>query len=339
LTISRRSFLSSSALLCSVGGTRVSLREGPGEADAVAAQVPKPGGVSKGRTFPLPQPTDGGIEREYWVQARTVRWDVAPTGRDGWHGTPIRGKRRFKAFVYQLMTTGFAAPAGPAQMPGPTLHAEVGDVLVVHFRNTTGQPVTMHPHGVFYTPDDDGTWLGEATAAGGQVDPGEEFSYWWHARPDSVGVWPYHDHGPNHMANTFRGMFGAIVVRERGAQVPDVEAELFLHSLLPPFTGLPRAFQCVNGRAGAGNTPTVTAKVGQDVALHVLGMDDAFHDFHLHGHRWRDPSGVWTDNPTVGPNQVVTARFTEDNPGRWLYHCHVFSHQEGGMAGFYDVTP
>ena len=35
----------------------------------------------------------------------------------------------------------------------------------------------------------------------------------------------------------------------------------------------------------------------------------------------------------------MTARFTEDNPGRWLYHCHVFTHQDEGMTGWYDVTP
>ena len=40
---------------------------------------------------------------------------------------------------------------------------------------------------------------------------------------------------------------------------------------------------------------------------------------------------------TVGPSETMTARFTEDNPGRWLYHCHVFSHQDEGMAGWYDV--
>ena len=339
MLVSRRSFLSTSALLCSIGGTEVSFRDGPGEADAVASRVAMPVSATRGRQHPLPQPTNGGVEREYWVEAREVRWNVSPTGRDAWHGTPYQGRRRFKAMVYQPMRTGFAGPAGPAQMPGPLLHAEVGDVLVVHFRNATRQPVTMHPHGVFYTPDDDGTWMGEHTGAGGHVEPGAEFSYWWHAREDSVGVWPYHDHGPNHTANTFRGMFGAIVVRERGAAAPDLEQALFLHALLPPFTGLPRAVQCINGRTGAGNTPTITARVGQDVALHVLGMDDAFHDFHIHGHRWRDANGAWTDNPTVGPNQVVTARFREDNPGRWLYHCHVFSHQDGGMAGFYDVTP
>ena len=39
----------------------------------------------------------------------------------------------------------------------------------------------------------------------------------------------------------------------------------------------------------------------------------------------------------VGANECVRARFVEDNPGRWLYHCHVFSHQDVGMAGWYLV--
>ena len=43
--------------------------------------------------------------------------------------------------------------------------------------------------------------------------------------------------------------------------------------------------------------------------------------------------------PAVGPNETITARFIEDNPGRWLYHCHVFTHQDGGMAGWYLVEP
>jgi len=54
-------------------------------------------------------------------------------------------------------------------MPGPTLYAEVGDVLVVHFRNAAfklSQALTMHPHGVRYTPDYDGVYLGRAHARG-----------------------------------------------------------------------------------------------------------------------------------------------------------------------------
>ncbi len=72
--------------------------------------------------------------------------------------------------------------------------------------------------------------------------------------------------------------------------------------------------------------------------MHVFGMNNDFHNFHIHGHRWRDSGVAFVDAPTVGPNETVTARFIEDNPGRWLYHRHVFSHQDG-MAGWYVVSP
>ena len=63
----------------------------------------------------------------------------------------------------------------------------------------------MHPHGVRYNPEYDGAYLGDFTRAGGFIAPGEEFTYTWEATPDSVGIWPYHDHGPNHTINTMRG--------------------------------------------------------------------------------------------------------------------------------------
>jgi manganese oxidase len=342
--IDRRAFLGTSAgaFICTIGGREIAVRspEDATKADAVARAVARPADLEPTGPFAAPQPAPGGTRREFWIQARSLRWDPIPTGRDDWHDVPVRGKRTFRAFAYQLMTAGFARPAAPPSMPGPVLTAEVGDLLVVHFRNADeglGQPVTMHPHGVRYTPDYDGSYVGAYTRPGGFVEPGEEFTYLWEATPDSVGVWPYHDHGPNHMLNTFRGLFGAIVVRERGAKAPDVEQVLALHALTPPVTGLRSSLQAINGRAYAGNTPTIRARVGQDVALHVMGMDDAWHDFHVHGHRWRDPGGAFVDTPSVGPNEVITARFTEDNPGRWLYHCHVFSHQDGGMAGWYVV--
>jgi len=342
--IDRRAFLGTSAgaFICTIGGRRITVRspEDAARADAAARTVARPAQAEPDGPFPAPEPAPGGQRREYWIQARSVRWDPVPTGRDDWHDVPVRGKRTFRALTYQAMTRGFARPLAPASMPGPVLHAEVGDLLVVHFRNADehfGQALTMHPHGVRYNPDYDGSYLGVRTRPGGFVEPGEEFTYLWEATPDSVGVWPYHDHGPNHMLNTFRGLFGAIVVRERGAKAPDVEQVLFLHSLMPSVTGLRRTLQTINGRAYAGNTPTVRARVGQDVALHVIGMDDAFHDFHIHGHRWRDASGAFVDTPSVGPNETITARFVEDNPGRWLYHCHVFSHQDAGMAGWYVV--
>jgi manganese oxidase len=347
--LDRRNFLQSAAaapLLCTVGGKTfdVSNSKEVELADEAAAKTARPATARSAAVpsqFPTPEPAPGGQVREYWIQARSVRWDIAPKKVDEWMKHRIPGRTTFRAFAYQPMSAGFGAAIGRASMPGPTLEAEVGDLLVVHFRNADkrfNQAVTMHPHGVKYNPEYDGSYLGDHTRAGGFIGPGEEFTYRWECTPDSVGVWPYHDHGPNHTLNTMRGLFGALVVRPKGAAKPDVEHVLMMHSFAPQVTRLPRLFHAVNGRSGTGNTPTIQASVGQDVAIHVIGFDSNFHTFHLHGHRWKDAAGTLVDNPGFGPNETVTARFKEDNPGRWLYHCHVFSHQDAGMAGWYLVT-
>jgi FtsP/CotA-like multicopper oxidase with cupredoxin domain len=346
--IDRRSFLEAgagTALLCSLGKplSEATVRDAD-RADAAAARIARPAEAARpqARSFPKPRPAPGGRVREYWIQARAVRWSLAPHPREQWMKHRIRGRRTFRAFIYQRMSEGFAEPIGPARIPGPTLHAEVGDLLQVNVRNAGerfAQAITMHPHGVFYNPDYDGSYLGDFTRAGGFIAPGEEFTYRWECVPGSEGAWPYHDHGPNHTLNTVRGLFGAIVVRPRGAPRPDREFVLFLHSFPPAVTGRLDTVQCINGRVGAGNTPTLRARVGDDVAFHLFGGDGNFHTFHIHGHRWADPAGRPTDNPSFGPHETALARFREDNPGRWLYHCHVFSHQDAGMAGWYLVDP
>jgi FtsP/CotA-like multicopper oxidase with cupredoxin domain len=346
LPTTRRSFFGlagGAALLCTIGGEQVEVSSPRSleRADALAAKV-RPPRAAAAQAVPQIQPAPGGRRREYWIQAETVHWPIVPTHRDEWHNRKVPGRQRYRAYVYREMTEGFASPVGGVNIPGPTLFGEVGDVLVVHFRNADtklGQAVTMHPHGVRYNPEYDGAYMGEFTRAGGFIAPGETFTYQWECVPGSVGVWPYHDHGPNHTLNSFRGLFGAVVVRPRGAKPPDRMYTLFAHQLPPPITGIERNFQCFNGRAYAGNTPTLRARVGEDVEINVFGMDSNFHTFHIHGHRWKDPAGANVDNPAMGPNESITARFVEDNPGRWLYHCHVFTHQDAGMAGWYVVEP
>ena len=198
----------------------------------------------------------------------------------------------------------------------------------------------MHPHGVKYNPEYDGVFLGDFTRAGGFVRPGREFTYTWEATPDAVGVWPYHDHGPNHTLNTFRGLFGAIIVRERGEKLPDVEA-VHLLPLAAAAGHRPRAPVPVHQRprlrrqhadaAGQGRPGRRHPRDGDGLQLPRLPHPRA----PLEG----PPTAAFVDTPAVGPNETVTARFIEDNPGRWLYHCHVFTHQDGGMAGWYLVEP
>ena len=199
--------------------------------------------------------------------------------------------------------------------------------------------MTMHPHGIFYTEDMDGTYKGKYTTIGGFVEPGRTFQYVWEARAGTEGAWFYHDHGPMDPIPVFKGLFGPLIIRNPTLPRPDREFFLCFHSFTPLATGLTNTFSCINGRAYAGNTPTLTAKVGDTVAWHVFGMDDDFHVFHTHGHRWLDPDGgQLIDSQVLGPGDIISAQWVEDNPGRWFYHCHVFSHLHMGMNGWYLVS-
>ena len=116
--------------------------------------------------------------------------------------------------------------------------------------------------------------------------------------------------------------------RSRG---PTREFFLGFHSFQPAATGLDQPFYCINGRAYAGNTPTLEAKVGERGRLPRLRASTTTSTPSTStATAGPDAERPIVDNETLGPGDVTTARFTEDNPGRWFYHCHVFSHLHPG---------
>ncbi|MFT3866190.1 MAG: multicopper oxidase domain-containing protein [Solirubrobacterales bacterium] len=183
----------------------------------------------------------------------------------------------------------------------------------------------------------DGGYKGKWTEPGGFVQTDRTFTYVWEAKPGTEGTWLYHDHGPMDPLPVFKGLFGPLIIRAPGEQAPEAEFFLGFHSWEPPITGLKESFSCINGRAYAGNTPDLRAKVGQRVGFHVYGLDNFFHTFHLHGHRWTEKDGSIVDTKPFGPADSFRLEFVEDNPGRWFYHCHVFTHFHMGMNGWYIV--
>src|SRR4051812_16029634 len=128
--LDRRGFLGvagGAALLCGLGGTRPLTERTVAEvaqADAAARALPKPKAAASdpidSSHFETPEPQPGGQKREYWIAAHSTTWNIAPTGRDEWMNHPIKGKKKFRALVYQLYSEGFAQALGPASMPGPT---------------------------------------------------------------------------------------------------------------------------------------------------------------------------------------------------------------------------
>jgi FtsP/CotA-like multicopper oxidase with cupredoxin domain len=346
--VDRRDFLAGAGglFLCTLAGQKVFLDKGA-DVPKLASGVPVPPKVARAeanaasgsQSSTVLAASTSSTAREYWIQAEPVSWNIVPSGRDAMMNKKVRGKTRFTAYAYRRYTPGFAAPIGPATIPGPRLEAEVGDSIVVNFRNKINVPVTMHPHGVFYDVEMDGAYKGRFTDPGGFVQRNRTFKYVWDARPGTEGVWLYHDHGPMDPLPVFKGLFGAIHVRPSGAPRPDREFYVALHSFPPVATHLNTAFSCINGRSYAGNTPGFRSKVGDEVAFHVMAIDNDFHTFHVHGHRWTDADGRVIDNQTLGPGDTYSLGFTEDNPGRWFYHCHVFTHLHMGMNGWYIVEP
>lgn len=84
-------------------------------------------------------------------------------------------------------------------------------------------------------------------------------------------------------------------------------------------------------------------KRGETVRI-MLVNDTAFpHGIHLHGHHFYeiDDEGVLGD---LRDTTLVNARESRDivcvfdNPGRWLLHCHMLSHQAGGMRTWVNVA-
>jgi len=82
---------------------------------------------------------------------------------------------------------------------------------------------------------------------------------------------------------------------------------------------------------------------------YVLTMrnDTAFpHPMHLHGYAFRvlsrdghsEPYMPWQDTVLIGSGAEVEIAFKADNPGSWLFHCHVLEHQASGMSGVIEVV-
>jgi manganese oxidase len=284
---------------------------------------------------PSPSPASAAT-RHAWVAAVPTTWNAVPNARDAIHGTRFdRAETVFPTVVYRRYTRGWGRqlPRG-AGFTGPLIRARVGDRLRIHFKNLDtlrDEPHSMHFHGVEYKPSSDGVWLPLFSGKGGNVKPGESFTYRLTAGPASAGFWPYHDHSASMEESIDGGMYGGLSIAGRREQRADREFVV----TFAPWHG----FQTIDGRAFVGNTPVFESRVGETVQWDVMGMGSEFHTFHVHGHRWRTDGGTPEDTRGLGPAESFRVRWREDAPGTWFYHCHVEEHMMQGMIGLYKVKP
>lgn len=304
--------------------------------------------------------------RHYYIQAEEVTWDFAPSNENLVHGGPIPDpwtdshvfpKTRYIEYTDDSFTARKAQPEWLGVL-GPIIRAEVGDTVIVHFRNRASFPAGMHPHGFRYDKDSEGAHYmgvdaGQPPGAGAEIMPGDSFDYKWVADADSGPgpndpsslVWWYHSH-IDEPAETNRGLLGPIVITKKGmaradGTPRDVDREFVTAFFI--FNELdgaePGLMHSINGYI-FGNLKGLTMKNGERVRWYVLGMGNEvdLHTPHWHG-KTLDVAGRRTDVVELLPASMVTATMLADNPGEWMFHCHVADHIDAGMMTTYKILP
>lgn len=288
-----------------------------------------------------------------------------PTGRP-----PIFKKAVFREYTDDTFTQ--LKPRDPAWehagILGPVIRAEVGDRIEVTLKNHASFPISLHAHGVHYLKPYEGAGYPDGTSGSDKDDeaiaPNDSYTYRWQvptrsgpgpADPSSV-VWLYHAH-VNSPRDINTGLVGALIITRHGGARPDgspkdVDREfvtLFANfdetqsrfalrnaGLLNPGASLNR-FHSINGYV-FGNLPLLHMKLGERVRWYLVALGDAsdLHTPHWHGNTVLH-EGRRTDVIELLPASMKVADMRADNPGTWLYHCHVSDHVRAGMVGRYQI--
>lgn len=102
-------------------------------------------------------------------------------------------------------------------------------------------------------------------------------------------------------------------------------------------------FWAFNGQVGMDDAPLLEAFEGETIRIPITNNTAFSHAMHLHGMHFREmlaggDFGPWRDTLLVAPNETREVVFNAHNPGDWMFHCHMPSHQMSGMMNWIRVT-
>ncbi|WP_248364194.1 multicopper oxidase family protein [Aliiroseovarius sp. S1339] len=102
-------------------------------------------------------------------------------------------------------------------------------------------------------------------------------------------------------------------------------------------------FWSFNGTIGMTDVPLVSVSKGETIKLDIYNDTSFPHAMHLHGMHFREVTkdaglGHLRDTLLMFGGETRTIAFTADNPGKWLFHCHMLSHAASGMMTWLEVT-
>jgi uncharacterized cupredoxin-like copper-binding protein len=265
----------------------------------------------------LPYRLEGDV-KVFELKAQHVQWEVLP-------GELV------DAYAYNGM------------VPGPIIRVTEGDKVKVNFTNELPEPTVIHFHGPTLPNAMDG--VPDVTQP--VVEPGRSFTYEFVAKP--AGTFIYHTHH-NSASQEPKGLYGIFQVdpKEQVGQAKPYDKELF--QVLGELGG----YYVINGKTFPA-TQALEGTVGERVLVRLINMGQMAHPMHMHGHPFQitatdgypvPPAAVLTkDVVNIGPGERYDLLVHLDNPGTWVFHCHILTHvqnkgvEPGGMITVIKVNP
>jgi FtsP/CotA-like multicopper oxidase with cupredoxin domain len=141
-------------------------------------------------------------------------------------------------------------------------------------------------------------------------------------------------------------MMGQMVMAEMGGSMGDASSGGMMGNMMTMMHG--EGIWFINGKAATGHVmdPLLTLPRGRTCVLTMTNATAWHHPIHLHGHSFRvlsrngQPTAYreWQDTVLMAPREKVEIAFVADNPGDWMFHCHILEHQAAGMMGVFRVS-
>ncbi|XP_068571995.1 ferroxidase HEPHL1 [Cebidichthys violaceus] len=340
-------------------------------------------------------PPSGGPTKivQYFISAEEIEWDFSPE-RD-WelekHHTTLEhspgnifvanGKNRigsrYKKVVYREYSDDTfrvqkkrKANQQHLGIMGPIIKAEVGEQIVITFKNKASRPYSISAHGV------------KASGAHIPVKPGHIIELTWDVPESSApGVsdpncisYAYYSN-VDYIRDLYSGLLGPLVICRPGTlqrgegpdrQRVDVEKEFALLFMVHdenqswylddnirtyldvnPDTFIPdedfnesNMMHGINGKL-YGNLHGLVMIRGQKVDWYLLGMGNEvdMHTVHFHAETftYKTDRVHRADVFDLFPGIFQTVEMVAGNPGTWLLHCHVTDHIHAGMETTFTI--
>ncbi|XP_074513772.1 coagulation factor V [Sebastes fasciatus] len=179
--------------------------------------------------------------KTYFIAAEEVEWDYAGYGQRRQDNSQQDSRQtKFTKVVFRAyLDSSFSTPDIRGEMDehlgilGPVIKAEVGQSIMVVFRNKAHRPYSLHPKGVSYTKQTEGLSYEDGSKYwykyDNEVQPNTTFTYIWKVH-SMVGPMPGESHcrtwayysGVNPEKDIHSGLIGPLLVCREGTLATEI---------------------------------------------------------------------------------------------------------------------